>query len=91
MNIFRSSLSLLNIVIRTKVRKAFLTDIDTDYKVDKKWLEQTIDKLVYTLNARLIASDDSIDLEDDEFIDECINAIVIQISQNIERGINKVK
>ncbi|MGF1747017.1 hypothetical protein L4B77_19595 [Vibrio minamisatsumaniensis] len=90
MNIFRSSLSLLNIVIKTKVRKAFLTGIDTDYQVDTKWLEHTIDRLIYTLNARLIASGESIDLEDDEFIDECINAIVIQISQNIERGIKKV-
>lgn len=91
MNIFRISPSLLNVVIRTKVKAAFLANTDTNYQVDKMWLEQVTDRLIFTLNAKLMASGESIDLEDDEAIDGCIQAIVNQINQHIERGISKAK
>ncbi|HHG2232142.1 TPA: hypothetical protein ACPVYN_002430 [Vibrio parahaemolyticus] len=89
MNKFRTSSSLLNAIIKTKVKSIFLSNNGTAYKIDQKWLEQVTDRLTFTFMARFMASGENIDLDDEEFIDECIKAIVFQISQNIERSTPK--
>lgn len=90
MNTFTSSQALINAVIQTKTMQAFLTNIDSSYRIDEKWLSEAIDRLIFTLNARLLITDEYLDLEDDA-IDRYVEAIVNKLCQNIERSIPKSK
>ncbi|HIF9329552.1 TPA: hypothetical protein ACX6RL_001821 [Photobacterium damselae] len=89
MNRFRTSSSLFTAIVKSKVKAIFLSNNGTTYQIDQKWLEQVTDRLTFTFMARLMALDESIDLDDEELIDKCIKTIVFQISQNIESSTPK--
>lgn len=88
MDLFSSSPALLSSIIKTKIKQAFLSNIDTDYRVDEQWLEQVIDILIYTFNVKKMAGNEVIDLEDGDLIDECVKVIVIRICSLIEQGLS---
>ena len=87
MNLFTSSPILLNAAIKTKIKQIFLLGIDSNYRVDELWLDQTIDILIYTLNAKTLAANEVIELSDDEAIDECVKVIVLHLCNYIEKQI----
>ncbi len=87
MNSFSSSQVLLDAAIKTKIKHAFLTGNDSTYRVDKLWLEQATDILIYTFHAKRLAANEFIDLSDDEGIDECVKAIVSHLCCYIEKQI----
>jgi hypothetical protein len=91
MDLFSSSPALLNAAIKTKIKQIFLFGIDTNYQVDEQWLEQVSDTLIYTFNAKKQAANEVIGLEDDDIIDECVEAIVIQLCHIVEKSISEVK
>lgn len=87
MDSFNSSPAMLNIVIKTKVKKIFQSGIYTNYQADDKWLDRAIDTLIYTFNAKKQTTNEIIGLEDYDILDECVEALVEQICQSIEQGI----
>lgn len=87
MNLFTSSPALLNAAIKTKIKQIFLSWIDSNYRVDELWLDQAIDVLIYTFNAKTLAANEVIELSDDEVIDECVKAIVLHLCNHIEKQI----
>ncbi|CDT41780.1 MULTISPECIES: hypothetical protein [Vibrio] len=91
MDLFSSSPVLLNAAIKTKIKQIFLFGIDTNYQVDEQWLEQATDTLIYTFNTKKQAVNEVIGLEDDDIIDECVEAIVIQLCHIVEKSISEVK
>lgn len=91
MDLFSSSPVLLNAAIKTKIKQIFLVGIDTNYQVDEQWLEQVTDTLIYTFNAKKQAANELIDLEDDDLVEDCIEAIVFQVCNLIDDSIPKIK
>lgn len=87
MSLFTSSPALLNAAIKTKIKQIFLSWIDSNYRVDELWLDQAIDVLIYTFNAKTLAANEVIELSDDEVIDECVRAIVLHLCNHIEKQI----
>ncbi|MBM5027485.1 hypothetical protein HYO12_20975 [Vibrio parahaemolyticus] len=90
MNLFTSSSVLLNLAIKTKIKQIFLSEIDSNYRVDELWLEQAIDILIYTFNAKTLAANEIIELSDDEVIDKCVEVMVLHICERIQFAIPKV-
>ena len=90
MDSFNSSPALLNSVIKTKIQQIFLSGIKSNYQVESEWLDNTLDILIYTFNAKKLAANETINLEDVEQIDELVEAIVFQISRLIEQSVESL-
>ena len=90
MSEYSSSQSLVNAAIVTRVKDSFISEMGVKYQVNEKWLEKTIDKLVYILNAKAKATGEVIDLNDKDIIIDCSELIINQICDVLYKSINEV-
>ncbi|MEZ8867876.1 hypothetical protein AB6F25_22730 [Vibrio splendidus] len=87
---YSSSQSLVNAAIVARVKNSFISEVGLKYQVNEKWLDKTIDKLVYILNAKAKSTGEVIDLNDKEIIIDCSELIINQICDVLYKSINEV-
>ncbi|MEZ9301693.1 hypothetical protein AB4137_00735 [Vibrio breoganii] len=85
-----SSQSLVNSAIVSRVKDSFISEVGIKYQVNEKWLDKTIDKLLYILNAKAKATGEVINLNDKEIIIDCSELIINQICDVLYKSINEV-